>query len=132
MLFRSPQAGVAIGLAALGARIVGGENGSILQTIILSSSILYELVGPASAKLGLYLSRSYGDKSASAAVPSAPELSLREQMMAIQERLARKEPMPMSADGLSLQGGQPPNVEEDEYYGIMEYLRRNSKFINRR
>ncbi|MBR3651632.1 MAG: hypothetical protein IKN52_15375, partial [Victivallales bacterium] len=128
-----PQAGVAIGLAALGARIVGGENGSILQTIILSSSILYELVGPASAKLGLYLSRSYGhDAMPRPEAPSAPEPSLREQMMAIQERLARKEPMPMSADGLSLQGGQPPNVEEDEYYGIMEYLRRNSKFINRR
>ncbi|MBQ9482227.1 MAG: cation:proton antiporter, partial [Clostridia bacterium] len=55
-----PQAGVAIGLAALGARILGGDAGSVLQTIILSSSILYELIGPASAKLALYLSGSYG------------------------------------------------------------------------
>ena len=57
-----PQAGVAIGLAALGARTLGGEMGDALNTIILSSSILYELVGPASAKRSLYLSGSYSNK----------------------------------------------------------------------
>jgi len=35
--------------------------GTALNTIILSSSILYELVGPVSAKLGLYLSKSYSN-----------------------------------------------------------------------
>lgn len=54
-----PQAGVAIGLAALGARTLGGEVGAALQTIILASSVLYELIGPACAKLSLYLSGSY-------------------------------------------------------------------------
>lgn len=54
-----PQAGVAIGLAALGARTLGGEMGESLNTIILASSVLYELVGPACAKLSLYLSKSY-------------------------------------------------------------------------
>lgn len=57
-----PQAGVAIGLAALGARTLGGEAGDALQTIILSSSILYELVGPVCAKMSLHLSGSYSDK----------------------------------------------------------------------
>ncbi len=57
-----PQAGVAIGLAALGARTLGGEMGSALQTIILASSVLYELVGPACAKLSLFLSGSYSNK----------------------------------------------------------------------
>lgn len=57
-----PQAGVAIGLAALGARTLGGEIGNALQTIILASSVLYELVGPGCAKLALYLSKSYSDK----------------------------------------------------------------------
>lgn len=57
-----PQAGVAIGLAALGARTLGGETGIALETIILASSVLYELVGPACAKLSLYLSHSYSDK----------------------------------------------------------------------
>ncbi|MBO4808396.1 MAG: cation:proton antiporter [Lachnospiraceae bacterium] len=57
-----PQAGVAIGLAALGARTLGGETGNALQTIILASSVLYELIGPACGKLSLYLSGSYSKK----------------------------------------------------------------------
>ena len=54
-----PQAGVAIGLAELGARTLGGETGSALRTVILASSVLYELIGPACAKLSLALSHSY-------------------------------------------------------------------------
>lgn len=57
-----PQAGVAIGLAAMGARALGGGAGTALETIILASSVLYELIGPACAKLSLYLSHSYSDK----------------------------------------------------------------------
>ena len=48
-----PQAGVAIGLAALGARTLGGSEGAALQTVILASSVLYELIGPAVTKLSL-------------------------------------------------------------------------------
>lgn len=54
-----PQAGVAIGLSEMGAEIIGGTEGDNLRTIILASSVLYELVGPGLAKLGLYLSKSY-------------------------------------------------------------------------
>ena len=57
-----PQAGVAIGLAALGARELSGELGRALETIILSSSVLYELIGPGAAKLSLYLSGSYSNE----------------------------------------------------------------------
>ena len=57
-----PQAGVAIGLAAMGARTLGGASGSALETIILASSVLYELIGPGCAKLSLYLSKSYSNK----------------------------------------------------------------------
>ena len=57
-----PQAGVAIGLAALGARELGGEMGHALETIILSSSVLYELIGPGAAKLSLWLSGSYSNE----------------------------------------------------------------------
>ena len=57
-----PQAGVAIGLAALGARTLGGETGHALETIILSSSVLYELIGPGAAKLSLWLSGSYSNE----------------------------------------------------------------------
>ena len=58
-----PQAGVAIGLAALGARTLGGDDGqATCRPIILASSVLYELIGPGCAKLALYLSRSYSTK----------------------------------------------------------------------
>lgn len=68
-----PQAGVAIGLAALGARTLGGEMGVALETIILASSVLYELIGPACAKLSLYLSGSYSDKLEDLVPDVAPE-----------------------------------------------------------
>ncbi len=51
-----PQAGVAIGLAFLGERLLTPETGSMLMTIMLSSSVLYELAGPACAKGALFLS----------------------------------------------------------------------------
>ncbi len=54
-----PQAGIAIGLAELGARTLQGDSGRALQTIILASSVLYELIGPVCAKAALYLSGSY-------------------------------------------------------------------------
>ncbi len=57
-----PQAGVAIGLAALGARTLGEPYGDELNTIILASSVLYELIGPACAKASLYLSKSYSNE----------------------------------------------------------------------
>jgi Kef-type K+ transport system membrane component KefB len=53
-----PQAGVAIGLAFLGKRILPDNTGNMLMTIILSSSVLYELIGPASAKFALVRSGS--------------------------------------------------------------------------
>ena len=57
-----PQASVAIGLATLGARAIGGDAGSALLTIVLASSVLNELLGPALVKLSLYLSKSYSNK----------------------------------------------------------------------
>lgn len=49
----APQAGVAIGLAFLGRRILPEEAGDMLLGIILASSVLYELAGPVCAKLAL-------------------------------------------------------------------------------
>ncbi len=49
-----PQAGVSIGLAFLAERILPEELGTVLITIILSSSVLYELIGPACAKFAIY------------------------------------------------------------------------------
>ena len=94
-----PQAGVAIGLATLGARTLGGETGNALQTIILASSVLYELIGPACAKLSLYLSGSYSNKLedltpepvlSSSSKPTEVEL-LVERIQAIQKELPKHE-----------------------------------------
>ena len=51
-----PQAGVAIGIAFLGQRLLPPNIGDVLLAVILSSSILYEIVGPISAKAALYRS----------------------------------------------------------------------------
>jgi len=73
-----PQAGVAIGLAALGARELGGSMGHALETIILSSSVLYELIGPGAAKLSLWLSGSYSNKLETIApVPETTETGVK-------------------------------------------------------
>ncbi len=94
-----PQAGVAIGLAALGARTLGGESGRALETIILASSVLYELVGPACGKLSLYLSHSYSDKleemtetpTDESGAPLSPVEGLIRRIQAIQEELPQRE-----------------------------------------
>lgn len=57
-----PQAGVAIGLAFLGQRLLPPETGNLMLTIILSSSVLYEMVAPISAKAALFLSGSIAFK----------------------------------------------------------------------
>ena len=59
-----PQAGVSIGLAALGERLLPPELGSMLSTIILSSAVLYEIIGPACAKAALFLSHTIQKETA--------------------------------------------------------------------
>ncbi|MBP5210190.1 MAG: cation:proton antiporter [Clostridia bacterium] len=113
-----PQAGVAIGLAALGARTLGGERGVALETIILASSVLYELVGPACAKLSLYLSHSYSDKledivpvesTTPQGVPKTEAEKLIERIHAIQKTL----PPHLSANA---ENEQAFSEAADEYY----------------
>ena len=53
-----PQAGVSIGLAILAQRLLPSTEGTMLSLIILSSAVLYEMIGPACAKLSLKLSGS--------------------------------------------------------------------------
>lgn len=48
-----PQAGVAIGLAFMGKIMLPKNDGLILFNIILASSVLYELLGPVTAKFAL-------------------------------------------------------------------------------
>ncbi|NLN83213.1 MAG: cation:proton antiporter [Firmicutes bacterium] len=64
-----PQAGVSIGLAFLGKRVLPPATGNMLLTIILSSSVLYELIGPASAKFALFQSGAIKRKKKEASRP---------------------------------------------------------------
>ena len=121
-----PQAGVAIGLSELAARTIGGDTGVVIQTVIMSSSILYELIGPAMAKLALNLSGAIGGTEV---VPEqTSSLSRREELIekmnAIQAEIDRE--------------NYARSDEEKEFVAAAEeneelLLRdRNRKFINRR
>lgn len=65
-----PQAGVAIGLAALCSRSLGGVLGNNIETVIILAGIMYELVGPVLAKLALFKSGAYSD-----VLSNMPEIS---------------------------------------------------------
>ena len=124
-----PQAGVAIGLAAMAARILGGDTGSLLQTVILSSSILYELIGPAMAKLSLYLSGSFGESGeeeqpAEEVLP--PEVvSLEARLLEIESELEKRRYARTEEEAAFMDA-----ADETEYERSSEYMRR--KFKNRR
>ncbi|MBQ6920675.1 MAG: cation:proton antiporter [Bacilli bacterium] len=45
-----PQAGVAIGLASTASNLFKDETGALIMAIILTSTLVYELIGPACAK----------------------------------------------------------------------------------
>ena len=127
-----PQAGVAIGLAALGARTLGGTMGSDLQTIILASSVLYELMGPGCAKLALYLSKSYSTKLEDVAV--VPEVNERgerksdaqlliERVQKIRQELPKREPDMSEEEAAFLEAAEEqlaPTQAQRRYF----YLRR--------
>ena len=72
-----PQASVAIALATMASMTISslpdqekyGKYATALLVIILASSIIFELIGPVLAKLGLYLSHSYGHESIDEVAP---------------------------------------------------------------
>ena len=74
-----PQASVAIALATMASMTISslpdkekyGKYATALLVIILASSIIFELIGPILAKLGLYLSHSYDNKDIDELVPES-------------------------------------------------------------
>ena len=122
-----PQAGVAIGLAALGARTIGGEMGNALETIILASSVLYELIGPACAKLSLYLSKSYNQDIIEKQTESVEMHSKINDLVAkindIQKKLPEHNEYHMSEEEKAFLEAA------EEQYGSINY---QQKFINKR
>ena len=71
-----PQAGVSIGLAILGQRLLPSAEGTMLSLIILSSAVLYEMIGPACAKLSLKLSDSIANDEGREKVNGANHLKV--------------------------------------------------------
>ena len=127
---------MAIGLSELAARTIGGVTGTVIQTVIMSSSILYELIGPAMAKLALTLSGAIpktGD-SVSVEVNSAEEQPLKnerevliERMREIQEEIDRNNYARSEEEQAFTEAAE--NDETEEYVLNGE---KNRKFINRR
>lgn len=129
-----PQAGVAIGLVALGARVLGGEIGENLQTIILASSILYEIIGPACAKLSLYLTGSYSNKIEDLAVVDVVDENgnkrsevdiLIDRINKIRQTLPEPEKIEMSPEEQAFM-----EAAEEHYEALSELQRR--RFKNKR
>ena len=136
-----PQASVAIALATMASMTIGsladqetyGEYSSALLAIILASSIIFELIGPVLAKLGLYLSHSYGHEDID---ELAPEHVLNDEIkrdsgsneidvLAAQINHISKEIPPLP----------PEQVEEEAFTEAAEeynYSRRRGGFINRK
>ena len=126
-----PQAGVAIGLAAMGARILGGTEGQNLETIILASSVLYELVGPGLAKLGLYLSKSYSTNIDEV----VPQESVAQEQLSPVELLTRQiDTIHAQYQTISVNPEEEAFDEavEDYYESLARDNRNYGKFINRR
>ena len=74
-----PQASFAIALATMASMTISsladqdkyGKYATALLVIVLASSIIFELIGPVLAKLGLYLSHSYGQDDIDEVVPES-------------------------------------------------------------
>ena len=131
-----PQASVAIALATMAAVTLEAyghnEYATALLAIILASSIIFELIGPVLAKLGLYLSHSYGHESLDEVAPEnkldvvAEEGSSKEiDTLAAQINHISKEIPPLA----------PEQAEEEAFTEAAEeynYSRHRGGFINRK
>lgn len=130
-----PQAGVAIPLAALCSRSLGGELGDTIQTIIVSAGIMYELVGPVLAKVALFKSGSYSDRLEEITNvdtvdengnPKKPVDILLEQLQQIHEEIAKDNERINENEKAFTQA-----AEEQQFEESFEIFNRG-RFLNRR
>ncbi|MGN1061803.1 MAG: cation:proton antiporter [Candidatus Scatosoma sp.] len=130
-----PQAGVAIGLAELAARTIGGETGTVIQTVIMSSSILYELIGPVMAKLALTLSGAIGsgeaeENNGKTPSPKSEREILIERLNEIQKEIDRNNYARSEEEKAFTEAAEEAESEITEEWLLNND--RNRKFINRR
>ena len=124
-----PQAGVAIGLSELAARTIGGSTGAVIQTIIMSSSILYELIGPGLAKLALSLSGAIGGENVNDGLVTKPEKSEREILI---ERMNQIQKEIEKSNYARSDEEKAFSDAADEQEEMLINEDKNRKFINRR
>ena len=107
------------------------------MTIILASSIIFELIGPACAKLGLYLTKSYGHDDIDVAAPvnkikgdvveeegSSKEIDI----LAAQIKHLSKEIPPLNVE----EANEQAFIEAAEEYENEVFIRNHRGFINRK
>ena len=136
-----PQASVAIALATLGARALTSngmeEEATLVMTVILASSIIFEIIGPACAKLGLYLTKSYGHDDINDAAPEhavkdkvvSDEGSSQEiDLLAAQIKHISEEIPPLGVE----ESDEKAFVEAAEEYENETFIRNHRGFINRK
>ena len=130
-----PQAGVAIPLAALCSRSLGGTLGDNIQTIILSAGIMYELVGPVLAKYALFKSGSYSnnldeittvEKVDENGNPKSQIDILVEQLKQIHEEVSKQHSLQAENENAFTEA-----AEEQQFEETFEMLNRG-RFLNRR
>ena len=139
-----PQASVAIALATMASMTIGsltdqekyGKYATALLVIVLAASIIFELIGPVLAKIGLYLSHSYGHEDIDELVP---ESAVKEEierdsgsseidLLAAQINHISKEIPPLEPE----QAEEAAFTEAAEEFENEAYSRNKRGFINRK
>ena len=133
-----PQASVAIALATMAAVTLQAyghdEHATALLAIILASSIIFELIGPVLAKLGLYLSKSYGHEDIDEVAPVNEQANVDEgsskeiDKLAAQIDLISKEIPALAPE----EANEAAFTEAAEEYESANYSRNRRGFINRK
>lgn len=139
-----PQASVAIALATMASMTINslpdqekyGKYATALLVIVLASSIIFELIGPVLAKLGLYLSHSYGKDDIDELVPASAIKNEIERdsgskeidVLAAQIHHLSKEIPPLNAE----QAEEAAFTEAAEEYESEVFSRNRRGFINRK
>ena len=133
-----PQASVAIALATMAAVTLQAyghdEHATALLAIILASSIIFELIGPVLAKLGLYLSKSYGHEDIDEVAPVSEQANVDEgsskeiDKLAAQIDLISKEIPALAPE----EANEAAFTEAAEEYESANYSRNRRGFINRK
>lgn len=133
-----PQASVAIALATMAAVTLQAYNhdeyATALLAIILASSIIFELIGPVLAKLGLYLSKSYEHEDINDVAPIEGEIKADEgssqeiDKLAAQINVLSKEIPAIAVE----EANEAAFTEAAEEYESANYNRNRRGFINRK